>query len=71
MYSTCPSREVDHFLGWTASRSGTVSPVSTLASCPLYPTLPVLAQRRSPLVRQILVAVVIVDMKNISRALPQ
>ena len=24
MYSTCPSREVDHFLGWTASRSGTV-----------------------------------------------
>ena len=24
MYSTYPSREVDHFLGWTASRSGTV-----------------------------------------------
>ena len=27
MYSTCPSREVDHFLGWTASRSGTVGAV--------------------------------------------
>ena len=24
MYSTCPSRELDHFLGWAASWSGTV-----------------------------------------------
>ena len=30
MCSTCPSREVDHFLGWTASRSGTVCNMYTI-----------------------------------------
>ena len=35
MCSTCPSREVDHFLGWTASRSGTVTlPVLSLHGIP-------------------------------------